>query len=1137
MSLADLAPLLRADSGLTHAFGDPQAHLAVPEAARAIAIAALSRLGGRRPLLVACPTGSDAGQLYDDLSQFLGPRDVVLFPAWETLPFERVSPSVETMGRRLEVLWRLRHVDHLPAVIVTGVRALLQQLGPDATTVDPITIHPGDVLDPEALLDTLVHFGYRREELVEHRGEVARRGAIIDVFPSTADAPIRIDLWGDEVDRLTEFTVNDQRSTSDLTEARIFPARELLPSEHVRERAAALVGAEPWGREHWERLAEGTLFDGMESWLPWLVDTSDSGGRLITDVLPDTAKVVLVEPRRMRDRANDLLAEEDDLARALASTWARDADKEFPRLHADTDRLLPVGQQLWTMSSTPAHPDAPTVQASGWGPVVGDGEGFTNRLKELLADRYRIVVAADGEGSAQRLAALLRDRGIDVGTATSGRDITAPGGHVVVAPLHRGVTLPAAKLAIVAEGDLTGRRRAHRQARPRKRQSAGFFEDLKPGNYVVHHQHGVGQYEGMVKRTIGGVERDYLLLNYKGGDKLYVPSDQIDLLRQYVGGEVPALHRLGGSDFAKAKSRVRSAVREIAQELVLLYQKRVNATGHAFGHDTPWQHEMEDAFPFAETPDQRKAIDDIKSDMERPFPMDRLLCGDVGFGKTEVAVRAAFKAIQDGKQVAVLAPTTLLATQHGNTFADRFSGFPIRVEVLSRFLTTKEAKQVIDGLTTGEVDCVIGTHRLLQDGIRFKDLGLLVVDEEQRFGVQAKESMKKLKHNVDVLTLSATPIPRTLEMSLVGIRDLSLLQTPPADRQPILTFVGEYDERVAVEAIRRELLREGQVFWVHNRVATINEAAARLRELVPEARIAIAHGQMDEGSLEQIVLDFWEGRFDVLVCTTIIESGIDMPTVNTLVVERADLLGLGQMHQLRGRVGRSGSRAYAYLFHPRDARLTEEAYERLRTIGEATDLGSGFKIAMRDLEIRGAGNLLGESQSGHIAAVGYDLYCQMVTEAVGEMKGEPVKEPSDVKLDVPTNAFLPKDYVAKEELRLEAYRRLAGVTAASEVDDIRAEWEDRYGPVPPEASALLDVARLRAECHRLKLRDVSIQSNAARLAPLNLKVSETVRLKRLSRTAIYKEDLGQLVVPIPRGHEAASFLVSFLRELVVPDQA
>ena len=1127
-TLHDLPRLLRAEPGLTQAFGDPQAIVTVGEAARAITIAGLARLGGRRPLLVACPTGSDAGQLYDDLAQLLPAEEVVLFPAWETLPFERVSPSVETMGRRLEVLWRLRTPDRMPTVVVTGVRALLQKLGPGATEVEPLRVRPGDVLDADAVLASLVGAGYRREELVEHRGEVARRGAIIDVFPSTAEAPIRIDLWGDEVDRLTEFTVNDQRSTNDLAEVLVFPARELVPSDRVRSLAAKLMAAEPWGREQWERLSEGTFFDGMESWLPWLVDR----GELITNVLPEGAKVVLVEPRRMRDRAEDLLAEEDDLARALAGTWARDATKAFPRLHAGTDRLLVAGQQMWTVSPTPAHPDAPVVSATGWGPVVGDGEGLALRLKELLVDRYRIVVAADGDGSATRLAGLLRDRGLEFTIAGPTTDLTKPGGYVVTSPLHRGFSLPNARLAVLAEGDLTGRRRAHRQPRPRKRQSAGFFQDLKPSNYVVHYQHGVGQYEGMVKRSIGGIERDYLLIAYKGGDKLYVPSDQIDSLRQYVGGETPAMHRLGGSDFAKAKSRVRSAVREIAQELVVLYQKRVNATGHAFGRDTPWQTDMEDAFPFAETPDQRTAIDDVKQDMERAYPMDRLLCGDVGFGKTEVAIRAAFKAIQDGKQVAVLAPTTLLATQHGNTFADRFSGFPVRVEVLSRFLTMKEARKVIEGLKTGEVDCVIGTHRLLQEGVVFKDLGLLVVDEEQRFGVQAKESMKKLKVNVDVLTLSATPIPRTLEMSLVGIRDLSLLQTPPADRQPILTFVGEYDERVAVESIRRELLREGQVFWVHNRVNTIDRCAERLRELVPEARIAIAHGRMDEGSLEQVVVDFWEGRFDVLVCTTIIESGIDMPTVNTLVVERADLLGLGQMHQLRGRVGRSGSRAYAYLFHPRDARLTEEAYERLRTIGEATDLGSGFKIAMRDLEIRGAGNLLGESQSGHIAAVGYDLYCQMVTEAVGEMKGVPVEVPRELKLDVPTNAHLPAEYVTKEELRLEAYRRLAAVTDAGQVDDIRAEWEDRYGPVPAPATALLAVASLRAECHRLGLVDVSIVGGGARLAPLALKVSESMRLKRLSRSAIYKEDSEQLVVPLGRGVDPAEFLVGFLRELV-----
>jgi len=1128
MSLASLPRLLRNEPALTQAIGSESGLVAVPESARAISIAALAQLSARRPLVVACPTGTDAGQLFDDLAQYMPADAVVLFPAWETLPFERVSPSVETMGRRMEVLWRLRDAERSPQIVVAGVRALLQHLGPQADEIEPVHITKGAILDADELLATLIQFGYRREELVEHRGEVAKRGAIIDIFPSTADAPIRIDLWGDEVDRLTEFGVNDQRSTHDLDEVRIFPARELIPTEEVRERAAALVGKEPWGREQWERLSEGTLFDGMESWLPWLMPNE----RLLTDMLPATAKVVLVEPRRMRDRANDLLAEEDDLAKALASTWGRNPELGFPRLHAETDRLLAIGQAVWTISSTPETPDSPMVNASGWGPVVGDGDGLANRLRDLLTQKFSIVVAADGTGSAQRLANLLLDRGLEFSMADTGTDLTRPGGHIVVSPLHRGCLVPAAKVAVIAEADLTGRRRAHRQARPRKRQGTGLFEDLNPGNYVVHYQHGVGQYQGMVKRTIGGVERDYLLLQYKGGDKLYVPSDQIDTLRQYVGGEAPVLHRLGGADFAKSKSRVRSAVREIAQELVVLYQKRVHSPGHAFGPDTPWQEEMEQAFPFVETPDQRTAIDDIKADMERTVPMDRLVCGDVGFGKTEVAIRAAFKAIQDGKQVAVLAPTTLLATQHGNTFADRFAGYPIRVEVLSRFLTAKEAKKVIEGLKTGEIDCVIGTHRLLQEGIVFKDLGLLVVDEEQRFGVQAKEAMKKLKHNVDVLTLSATPIPRTLEMSLVGIRDLSLLQTPPADRQPILTFVGGYDERVAVEAIRRELLREGQVFWVHNRVQTIEMAASRLRELVPEARIAIAHGKMDEGSLEQVVVDFWEGRFDVLVCTTIIESGIDMPTVNTLVVERADLLGLGQMHQLRGRVGRSGSRAYAYLFHPPDARLSEEAYERLRTIGEATELGSGFKIAMRDLEIRGAGNLLGESQSGHIAAVGYDLYCQMVNEAVAEMKGEPVKAPSELKLDVPTDAFLPPEYVPKEALRLEAYRRLAAVTTPAEVDDIRTEWEDRYGPVPAAAESLLMVGALRAECHRLHLTDVQIIGQQARLAPIDLKTSEELRLRRLAREALYKSEQQQLVVPMRRGTEAAAFLVNFLRELV-----
>jgi transcription-repair coupling factor (superfamily II helicase) len=580
--LGALPALLRDEPGLTRALGDPEARLAVVEVARPISIAALATLSSRRPLVVSCPTGTMAGQLADDLAQFLPPGDVVHFPGWETLPFERVSPSVETMGQRLDILWRLRDPERCPRVIVAGVRALMQKLGPGATTTEPIIVRPGSEIDPDALGRRLVEFGYRREELVEHRGEFARRGAIVDVFPSTADAPIRIDLWGDEVDRLTRFGVNDQRSTDDLDEVHIFPARELMPSDDVRDRARQLVASEPWGREQWERLAEGAHFDGMESWLPWLVDED----RLLTDVLPDTAKVVLVEPRRMRDRALDLIAEEDDLARTLASTWARDPDKSFPRLHADPDTLLDGAGSFWSIDSSPESPDTPLVEASGWGPVAGDGSGLTDRLIELIGRGYRVVVAADGTGSAQRLHDLLLNNGLDFPVVRPGRDVPT-GGSITVAPLHRGCTLPNAKVSIVAESDLTGRRRAHRTARKVKRESASTFEDLKAGNYVVHHQHGVGKYEGMVKRAIGGVERDYLLISYKGGDKLYVPSDQIDTLRQYVGGEAPKLHKLGGSDFAKTKSKVRSAVREIAQELVVLYQKRVNAQGHSFAHDTP----------------------------------------------------------------------------------------------------------------------------------------------------------------------------------------------------------------------------------------------------------------------------------------------------------------------------------------------------------------------------------------------------------------------------------------------------------------------------------------------------------------------------------------------------------------------
>ena len=1141
--LASLLRTLRSDETFHDLAGLRSAVVAVPEAARAWAVAGMVEASGRRPTLVATPTGADAQRLADDLSSLLGPEAVEVFPAWETLPFERVSPGVETMGRRLRVMWRLQEGgEGAPRVVIAPVRSLLQRLGPHVEELRPVVVRRGEQVDPEQLVARLIGLGYRREYQVEHRGELAVRGSIVDVYGSTADCPVRIDLWGDEVDRLTEFSVGDQRSTDDVDVVELFGCRELLPTGEIRDRAAGLLQAAPWGREQWDRLAEGQMFDGMESWLPWL--TPDE--RLLPDLVGDGGLVLLVEPRRMRDRAAELLDEEAALAATLAQTWGAQ-DEVFPPLHLPFDQLLGrTRAAAWHVLPAPEGPDATVVAAGAWDPVVGDGDHLVARLRELLAGGYRIAVCAEGKGSGARLAAMLAERGFTAPLVGDDADLATPGIRVVVAPLERGFIYPPVRVAVLAEGDLTGRRRTHRRPRQRARTAETFFDDMKAGDHVVHYQHGVGRFGGMVRRSIGGVERDYLVLEYRSGDKLYVPSDQVDLLRPYSGGESPSLSRLNGSDWQKTKSRVRAAVREIAQELVVLYQRRISSPGHAFGEDTPWQQEMEASFPYAETPDQLKAISDVKADMEATAPMDRLVCGDVGFGKTEVAIRAAFKAVQDGKQVAVLVPTTLLASQHFQTFSERFAGYPVRVEMLSRFLTGPQARQVTDGLADGSVDVVVGTHRLLAGEVRFKDLGLLVVDEEQRFGVNHKEAIKKLRTNVDVLTLTATPIPRTLEMSLTGIRDLTLLQTPPAERQPILTYVGEYDERAVAEAIRRELLREGQVFFVHNRVADIEKVAAELRALVPEARLAVAHGQMDEGALEKVVFDFWEGRYDVLVCTTIIESGIDMPTVNTLVVDRADRLGLGQLHQLRGRVGRAGQRAYAYLLFPPDQALSEEAYERLRTIGEHTELGSGFKIAMRDLEIRGAGNLLSGDQSGHIAAVGYDLYVQMVSEAVAELKGEEVREPAEIKLDLPVTANLPADYVQREDLRLEAYRRLATVTTHGEVDDIRAEWLDRYGPLPEPAEALLRIGHLRAECARTGIREVAVVKGGsglsgggftARMQPLTLKASERVRLSRLWPRAVYKEDGGQLVVPLPRGAEPAGDLAKLLVDLVSPAPA
>lgn len=754
----------------------------------------------------------------------------------------------------------------------------------------------------------------------------------------------------------------------------------------------------------------------------------------------------------------------------------------------------------------------------------GDSARAVEDLRGWVATGDRVVLLAEGHGSVQRLVEELADAGVPV---TSVEDLPgAPQPGVVTVTQGRlihGFSLPDAALTVLTETDIVGQRSSTRDMRrlPSRRRRTIDPLSLSAGDYVVHEQHGVGRYVDMVQRTVGGAEREYLVLEYAASkrgqppDRLFVPTDQLDLITKYVGGEAPAVHRLGGADWQKAKGRARKAVKQIAGELVRLYAARQASRGHAFAADTPWQRELEDAFPYQETPDQLACIDEVKVDMERTVPMDRLICGDVGYGKTEIAVRAAFKAVQDGKQVVVLVPTTLLVQQHLSTFSERFASFPITVAALSRFSTDAEAKQAIEGVADGTVDVVIGTHRLLTSSVRFKDLGLVIVDEEQRFGVEHKEHLKALRTNVDVLAMSATPIPRTLEMAVTGIREMSVIQTPPEERHPVLTFVGPYDDRQIAAAINRELMREGQVFFVHNRVKSIDRVAARLAELVPDARIAIAHGQMSESALEQVILDFWNREIDVLVTTTIVESGIDIANANTLIVDRADSFGLSQLHQLRGRVGRGRERAYAYFLYSPETPLTETAHERLATIAQHTDLGSGMHIAMKDLEIRGAGNLLGGEQSGHIADVGFDLYVRLVGEALAEHREDAVATPGEVKVELPVDAHIPVEYVPHERLRLEAYKRLADAATDAQVDEVSAELLDRYGPLPGAVEALLAVARFRVLARSAGLSEVVVQGPNVRFHPVELAESASMRLTRLYPGTLVKPAVRTIMVPRP----------------------
>ncbi|MGW2281089.1 transcription-repair coupling factor [Streptomyces sp. NPDC001770] len=1147
MSLHGLLDLVARDPALSEAVkAATDGHrmhvdLVGPPAARPFAVASLARGTGRTVLAVTA-TGREAEDLAAALRTLLPADSVAEYPSWETLPHERLSPRSDTVGRRLAVLRRLAHPrtddpETGPvSVVVAPVRSVLQPQVKGLGDLEPVALRSGQSADLGDVVAALAAAAYSRVELVERRGEFAVRGGILDVFPPTEEHPLRVEFWGDDVEEIRYFKVADQRSL-EVAEHGLWaaPCRELLLTDEVRERAAVLAEAHPELGELLSKIAEGIAVEGMESLAPVLVDDME----LLLDVLPKGAMTLVCDPERVRTRAADLVATSQEFLQASWAATAGGGDAPIDvgaaslRSIADVrDRARELSMMWWSTSPFAADDelDEDTLKLGMRAPEAyrGDTARALADTKGWIADGWRTVYVTEGQGLASRTVEVLGGEGIAARLDPDLTEISPSLVHVSCGAIDHGFIDAALKLAVLTETDLTGQRTATKELgrMPARRRKTIDPLTLEAGDYIVHEQHGVGRYIEMVQRTVQGATREYLLVEYAAakrgqpGDRLYIPTDQLEQVTKYVGGEAPTLHRLGGADWTKTKQRAKKAVKEIAGDLIKLYSARMAAPGHAFGPDTPWQRELEDAFPYAETPDQLSTIAEVKEDMEKTVPMDRLICGDVGYGKTEIAVRAAFKAVQDGKQVAVLVPTTLLVQQHYGTFTERYSQFPVNVRALSRFQSEADSKATLAGLKDGAVDLVIGTHRLFSSETKFKDLGLVIVDEEQRFGVEHKEQLKKLRANVDVLTMSATPIPRTLEMAVTGIREMSTITTPPEERHPVLTFVGPYEEKQIGAAVRRELLREGQVFYIHNRVESIDRAAARLREIVPEARIATAHGQMSEQALEQVVVDFWEKKFDVLVSTTIVESGIDISNANTLIVERGDNFGLSQLHQLRGRVGRGRDRGYAYFLYPPEKPLTETAHERLATIAQHTEMGAGMYVAMKDLEIRGAGNLLGGEQSGHIAGVGFDLYVRMVGEAVADYRAQmdgTVEEeaPLEVKIELPVDAHVPHDYAPGERLRLQAYRAIASANSEEDVRAVREELTDRYGKLPEPVENLLLVAGLRMLARACGVGEIVLQGSSIRFAPVELRESQELRLKRLHPKTVIKAATHQILVPRP----------------------
>ena len=1081
--------------------------------ARSFFLRALAR-HARRPLLVVTRDPATAEHLFDELSWWMGESDTLgptdrrvhLLPAYDVPPFEELSPAPEVIAQRVHALYQLLHGK--APVVVAPVEALLRKVPPRAASLHRWKyLVPGDDVDRDALAQDLIRWGYRRVELVEDRGDFALRGAIVDVFPPGYALPLRIQLDGDIVHTVTQFDPGSQRSLSEVHELLVLPMLEFdrdalftpTVARIVEERAFALDVAREERLRLLAGLDSGTVFPGVERLLPLAYPEPLES---VAHYLPENTLLCFDGPAAievaLEASSNDTSNRAEACAAAQrfflpaetlyldAKQWRHEYEA-FARVELEELELL-VPAAGTAPVAVPCHSvrDARVERIPGRREVTF--ATVAAKVREWLRNGYRVAIVVHHSAQATRLQHLFENHGVDVTLASTVDEALskAPTSDVlfVFGQLGSGFRLPECKLAVLTEAEILGtERQRRRQQRIEIGQLLRNLSELKPGDYVVHLDYGVGRYRGLKQLSINGVVNDYLLLEYAGEDRLYIPSDRIGVLQKYIGTDAnpPPLDKLGSTRWTRVKQKTKESILAMARELIDIYAHREAMERKPYPPPDAYYQQFEAAFPFEETEDQLRAIEDVLADMQKPKPMDRLVCGDVGFGKTEVAMRAAFLAVMAGRQVAVLVPTTVLAQQHLHTFRQRFQGYPVRIEMLSRFHSAKENAAIIAGLAEGTVDIVIGTHRLLQKDVRFRQLGLLIIDEEHRFGVKHKEAIKQMRKLVDCLTLTATPIPRTLQMALLGIRDLSVIETPPIDRLAVRTYVTRYDEQVIREALLREKARGGQAFFVHNRVESIEIRARRLRQLVPECAFAVAHGQMSERELERVMTDFVERRFDVLVCSAIIESGLDIPTANTIIIDRADHFGLAQLYQLRGRVGRSHERAYAYLLIPGEELITREAQMRLRALQELDDLGGGFRLATTDLEIRGAGNLLGKQQSGQIAAVGFELYQQMLAEAVQELRGESIEVEVEPEMQLGISAYVPAEYVPDENQRLILYRRLSAARTRRDIDELAAELRDRYGPMPPPVDSLLRVMDLRRVLKQHSVQSVHVRDGEVTL--------------------------------------------------------